>query len=755
MAGSIITFYSFKGGVGRSLAVANVAIVLARWGYRVLCVDWDLEAPGLHHYFERWLGRGWTSGLMDLIEGVSKSESLDWLGSVNTIAVPNEPWSLHLLCAGTFDQHYHDRMQSLNWDELYSRHALGARLEQMRTEWKSHYDFILVDSRTGVTDIGGICTIQLPDRLVLLATASRQSVDGIVDVARRACARHSKLPYDRAGIACVPLVARFDGRVERGLSLQWLDEMSEAFAPFYSQWLHRTVTSRQLLDLLRIPYVPRYSYGEDLPILAEESTRDPEGMGYSYETIAALLSRDLSETNLLVNSRDAYVTAARTRAPRTSTFNYEVLISSSEHDAHLAHALAEECRTRGLRVCVASTVHGMPTFEHACSTSRHFLFVLGSDRSWSASLSSELEQAFRELTKNPESDRRIIPILAGELRVEELPPALRSFKHYKLGHSVSDLLAEIDLGPVTSEAAATDTPSGATVSYGPEMQRVLARVRSAANSSAAVMILGEFGVGKEWVVRLILDEPRWKGRPLVVLNCAALPLSEFEATLFGFEKGAFTGAIRAQQGLVEQANGGTLFLDEIGEAPLTVQARFLQVLRAREVVALGAVEPRPVDVRVISATHRDLALAVRQGEFSEALYDHLAEIVIQIPPLRHRTEEIPSLAHRFLQQAAVSWKTRATTLSAAALHALERQSWPGNIRQLRNTIEIAAVRCHGEVIEPEDLRLSDTDLHGHGHEPRALEDGAGGATQEPLGSVKGAGRGLSRRPAGRSRTESD
>jgi DNA-binding NtrC family response regulator/cellulose biosynthesis protein BcsQ len=703
MAGSVITFYSFKGGVGRSLALANVGVVLARWGYRVLCVDWDLEAPGLHHYFGPWMGRGWTSGLLDLIEEVGDGEKPEWLESVNVVTLPGEPTPLNLLCAGTLDDKYFTRLQAVSWDDLYQQHDLGGRLEEMRSEWKARYDFILVDSRTGISDTGGICTIQMPDRLVLLATASRQSVDGIVDVARRASARRAKLPYDRAALACIPVVARFDGRVERELSLRWLDDLAEAFAPFYGTWLHRAATARQLMDVLRIPYVARYSYGEDLPVV-EESTRDPEGMGYSYETLAALLARNLDDTDLLINRRDSYVAAARREVPHSRGFVFDVLINDGGHYPEAVRLLEKEFHRQGLRpLSVGDLPDRSLTLEQAIAQSCHFVFLLGADAPQVRQLLPDVEDVFRELTKQAERDRRIVPVLMGDVQPERLPPAVRSFARYHFRGEAAALVSEIALSKAVTADAETEIETPPV--YGPLMQDTLVLAKRAAASNINVLILGEIGAGKEWLAQFIHDQSPRSKRPMSILNCGSLSEALMESELFGFEKGAFTGANRAKQGAIEAASGGTILLDEIDQMPLAAQARLLRVLETREVLPVGAVRPRAVDVRFIATTSRDLEADVVAGRYRRDLYFRLNGISLTMPPLRERVVEIAGLARLFAREASRAAGTPAKTLSLQAIRKLELYHWPGNIRELKNVIERAVILCEGEKIGLEHLSI--------------------------------------------------
>jgi two-component system response regulator AtoC len=235
------------------------------------------------------------------------------------------------------------------------------------------------------------------------------------------------------------------------------------------------------------------------------------------------------------------------------------------------------------------------------------------------------------------------------------------------------------------------------------MTAVRALVQRIAPSEISVLLLGETGAGKEvWATNMHRGSPR-ANQPFLCINCAALTESLLESELFGYERGAFTGAASAKAGLLETANGGTLFLDEIGEMPITIQAKILRVIEQREVVRLGAVRARAIDVRFLSATNRDLQLEVSRGAFRSDLYFRLAAVTVMIPPLRDRNGEIVDLATAFLAQFAEHAGRRPPHLSYEAREALERYDWPGNVRELRNVIERALLLCTGRVITPAHL----------------------------------------------------
>jgi two-component system response regulator HydG len=233
-------------------------------------------------------------------------------------------------------------------------------------------------------------------------------------------------------------------------------------------------------------------------------------------------------------------------------------------------------------------------------------------------------------------------------------------------------------------------------------RRTMETVLQAAPSTANVLLLGESGTGKELLARAIHESsPRASG-PFVPVNCAALPESILEAELFGYERGAFTGAMQRHDGRFLQADRGTLFLDEIGEIPTHVQVKLLRVLQEGEVERLGG-RTTKVDLRLVAATNQDLRAAVKEGRFREDLYYRLHVIAIRLPPLRERRDDIPLLAEHFLRLYSARNGRHLAGLSRAAGEALARYDWPGNVRELENTMERAVVLCRGDAIEIDDL----------------------------------------------------
>ncbi|QYZ67980.1 MAG: sigma 54-interacting transcriptional regulator [Gammaproteobacteria bacterium (ex Lamellibrachia satsuma)] len=235
------------------------------------------------------------------------------------------------------------------------------------------------------------------------------------------------------------------------------------------------------------------------------------------------------------------------------------------------------------------------------------------------------------------------------------------------------------------------------------LKSVLFRAEQVASSDTTVLLLGETGVGKELVARAIHQWSPRKARPLVKVNCASLPANLIESELFGHEKGAFTGAEAKRAGRFEVADGGTLFLDEIGELPLELQSKLLRVLQDGEFERLGSSRTIPVNVRVITATNRELEEEVRSGRFRKDLYYRLQVFPITVPPLRERREDIPLLVGAFVEKLAHKSGKSIDTVPTRAMEALQRYPWPGNVRELQNVIERAVINTQGP-----RLRLMDT-----------------------------------------------
>jgi two-component system, NtrC family, response regulator len=244
------------------------------------------------------------------------------------------------------------------------------------------------------------------------------------------------------------------------------------------------------------------------------------------------------------------------------------------------------------------------------------------------------------------------------------------------------------------------------LSRDPAMLKVCRTIEKLASTHATVALLGESGTGKEVLARGLHGLSSRSKERFVAINCAAIPDALLESELFGYEKGAFTGAAKQTLGKIQVADGGTLFLDEIGDLPMALQAKLLRFLQERVIERIGGREEIPVDVRVVCATHRDLKALIRQGQFREDLYYRLAEIVIEIPPMRQRVGDAVLLAHAFVQRFARQHGRGAMSLTEDALGAIESYGWPGNVRELENAVKRAVIMADGNRITADDLGLA-------------------------------------------------
>ena len=264
---------------------------------------------------------------------------------------------------------------------------------------------------------------------------------------------------------------------------------------------------------------------------------------------------------------------------------------------------------------------------------------------------------------------------------------------------------------MSTYSSGINTADADLISCAAKSNETLRLAEKIAKVSVPVLIYGESGTGKECVARYIHRQQfgTLTAAPYIGVNCAAIPDSLLEATLFGYEKGAFTGAVQAMPGKFEQANGGTLLLDEIGDMPLALQVKLLRVLQEQEVERLGGTRRIKLNVRVIAATHQDIPLAVKEGRFRQDLYYRLAVLPITIAPLRERPEDILPLVNHFMQKYR-AFSTTTLSIPAYVNHALVSYEWPGNVRELENKVQRGMILCQGDTLTIEDLGLPATDF---------------------------------------------
>ncbi len=331
--GLIYTFYSYKGGVGRSMALANVGTLLALGGRKVLLIDWDLEAPGLEAFFHKKSrvklknSVESTPGIVDLLEARASSKTLDWRNCILKASLDGA--ELDIISAGQRTGSYRSRVQAIDWGVLYDEFQIGNYLEELRDQMKAEYDLILIDSRTGITDIGDICTVLMPDHLVMLFVSNRQNIEGCIRVIDRAREARAKLPVDRAKLLVVPVACRDESGSEYEEATRWRKRFATGFKPLLSEWLPREVDAEHYFNKLYIPYIPIWSFGERLPVVeSPRELRDPKTIGASYLSLSQLLAEQLDWYAVFGGESSQELKSTQIELTRTRV-EYEALKSSN------------------------------------------------------------------------------------------------------------------------------------------------------------------------------------------------------------------------------------------------------------------------------------------------------------------------------------------------------------------------------------------------------------------------------------------
>ncbi|MBL8694257.1 MAG: SUMF1/EgtB/PvdO family nonheme iron enzyme [Planctomycetes bacterium] len=418
MTGKIVTFYSYKGGSGRTFLLANVGWWLAMQGFRVLCVDWDLEAPGLARYFpEEWGGRR-KSGLVDLLKAAHENQPIAWKQEVRPIKVADRQELALLDAGGHSGADYARALAELPWSEM-GRGTPGAfrdRLQAMVNEWRQEYDFVLVDSRTGFTDCGTVCTSQIPDVLVLVIAPNTQGLEGGLEVVERVRRHRHAEKADAAPLKIVPVPSRWDNNSPEDPK-KWLELFEARLDPVYREWCDKDTDVGKLLTLLRIPYISRWSFGEPLPV-RDEPGNDSASISYAMITVASLLARDFQNTAQLTAERESYVREVIEKgrgvlasAEATPQFRFDLFLSFSSPQRDLARAVAAELKLRGRNVFFdeRSLVAGSPWpdgLAQGVREARGVVALLGTRIStWQrAEVEAFIEKA------NEDSTRFVIPV---------------------------------------------------------------------------------------------------------------------------------------------------------------------------------------------------------------------------------------------------------------------------------------------------------------------------------------------------------
>jgi transcriptional regulator with GAF, ATPase, and Fis domain len=361
--------------------------------------------------------------------------------------------------------------------------------------------------------------------------------------------------------------------------------------------------------------------------------------------------------------------------------------------AHFEARLEDECsRASGKSQFAVVRVRLSPQKNEPIeSTFEHWLHPMDVAATYAPQQSEFLlvEVTAEQVQARVEHARALIESVAGPVEIGvALYPA-----H---GRSPQKLIA------ASGQFRTTTSPSEARVQSG-FLEKIRPLIERVAWGTISVLIGGETGAGKEVLAQAIHQASQRSHKPMVCLNCAALSESLLESELFGYERGAFTGATQSKPGLLESADGGTVFLDEIGEMPASLQAKLLRVIQERQVQRIGSLKPRTIDVRFVSATNRDLETEILRGTFRQDLYYRLNGVVFTVPPLRERLDEIELLARAFIAQSAAQLGVGEPQLSADVLALLRAHSWPGNIRELRNVMERAVLLCNGDVMTLEHV----------------------------------------------------
>jgi MinD-like ATPase involved in chromosome partitioning or flagellar assembly len=329
---SIVTFYSYKGGVGRSMALANIAVLLARRGLKVLAVDWDLEAPGLERYFGYFEIKPGGTGLLRMCMEARDKGTADFRKFTSSFDCEAKHPIILLASGRAQDEAYTRNLEAFDWVEFFSKSG-GQFVERLRHQWREEFDIVLIDSRTGLSDTGGICTIQLPDIVVAMFTANYQSLYGVRDVMRLAQKARQGLAYDRMPLSVLPLPTRW-GIQEFQETQVWLDRVTDAVKEFCEDWVPRTIRTRDVIERIKVPQVDFFGFGEKLAV-AEQGTTDPQGMGFVYDKIAAFLASDFTDLSALVgeqalreaNRSDASTTSPAIKPLESADYLYDIFVS--------------------------------------------------------------------------------------------------------------------------------------------------------------------------------------------------------------------------------------------------------------------------------------------------------------------------------------------------------------------------------------------------------------------------------------------
>ena len=505
------------------MALANIAVVLSRWGYRVLMIDWDLEAPGLEFYFSDFIKTtriARSNGIVELLEQAAKgNQSLvnEWTSLRHEISLSVDSVPLAFIPAGNRDESYFKRLRAIDLEKFYADFKGGEVIEHLYKEWKESFDFVLIDSRAGVTDIGGLCTVQLPDLLVVFSTPISQSVRGALNVVRRIQLARRNLPLDRFALPILPILSRIDLTEEYQEARKSLQSFSRVFSSLLSSYVPKEWTNTDRINFTeatKIPYISFFSYKEKLAVL-EEGTRDPAGLGYSYESLSSVIANNLLDLEIFLKSRSEYIEKAQVRAVASQSSQRKqayrtarVFISYAEEDEKTATWLSNQCKQAGLDVFYFGdpSLRGSSVFERIESEinrSDYFLALLSNKYLLSKWCDLEINLAVKlSQLHRKEKDANIILLRIEKGADADLRPPLSLYRHIDLaqGNSekkINDLIRSFSkgiTGLITKRIRFIDREF--------ELEQLLSGTRGARGSSLH-LIIAPPGFGKTFLLHQI------------------------------------------------------------------------------------------------------------------------------------------------------------------------------------------------------------------------------------------------------------
>lgn len=462
--GQIYTFYSYKGGVGRSMALVNISVMLSKLGYKTLIIDWDLEAPGLEMFFDKYINLSdirKKEGIIDILaklqEDNGKTYKSDlWINLINKIKIPNQGKEIHFITSGKRDENYFEKVRGFDIEKIYMYNE--NIVEQIRDEWKNDYDFVLIDSRTGITDYGGICTIHLPDILVLFYITNVQNLDGVIDIYKKSKKARKQLPYDRKSLISLPILSRFDSSEEYKISQEWIERAANHLSEIYKNWLPKEISVKEFIEITKIPYIPYFSFGEKIAVL-EQSSKDPAGIVYAYETLSAILSDDLENVLDITKNREAYIGQHSSSTKQNSDsedYTKKIFISYAKEDKSLATEFYDKLVDFGFNARWNEDLRKGAIFKDEIKNiirgSDIFLSLITKNYTEEKpNILSEISFALETYQTKLSKNYSIIPII---LETSKVPEQLSNFKYidYSKTRNMDELISVIQPDYKTNES---------------------------------------------------------------------------------------------------------------------------------------------------------------------------------------------------------------------------------------------------------------------------------------------------------------